>query len=102
MLGERHYGIAENVREHLARYRELEDIIAMLGIEELSQEDRRIVLRARKLQRYLTQPFYVVCRAHRAPRRVRAAGGDARRLRGVPARRSRRSLPRSSATCGAT
>jgi len=57
-LGARHYGIAEGVREHLARYHELEDIIAMLGIEELSAKDRRIVERARKLQRYLTQPFW--------------------------------------------
>jgi F-type H+-transporting ATPase subunit beta len=56
-LGSRHYTIAEGVREHLARYRELEDIITMLGIEELSAKDRRIVMRARKLQRYLTQPF---------------------------------------------
>ena len=56
-LGDRHYTVAEGVREHLARYRELEDIIAMLGIEELSPRDRRIVMRARKLQRYLTQPF---------------------------------------------
>jgi len=56
-LGDRHYSVAEGVREHLARYRELEDIIAMLGIEELSADDRRIVMRARKLQRYLTQPF---------------------------------------------
>jgi len=60
VLGDRHYAVAEGVREHLARYRELEDIIAMLGIEELSEQDRRIVLRARKLQRYLTQPFHVV------------------------------------------
>jgi F-type H+-transporting ATPase subunit beta len=60
VLGERHYNVAEKVREHLARYHELEDIIAMLGIEELSPTDRQIVLRARKLQRYLTQPFYVV------------------------------------------
>ena len=51
--------IAEGVREHLARYEELEDIIAMLGIAELSPKDRQIVLRARKLQRYLTQPFAV-------------------------------------------
>jgi F-type H+-transporting ATPase subunit beta len=58
VLGSRHYGIAERVREHLARYRELEDIIAMLGVEELSAKDRRIVSRARKLQRYLTQPFW--------------------------------------------
>jgi F-type H+-transporting ATPase subunit beta len=57
-LGSRHYAIAGGVREHLARYQELEDIITMLGIEELSAKDRRIVLRARRLQRYLTQPFH--------------------------------------------
>jgi F-type H+-transporting ATPase subunit beta len=57
-LGERHYTVGQDVREHLARYRELEDIITMLGIEELSEEDRRVVRRARKLQRYLTQPFH--------------------------------------------
>jgi F-type H+-transporting ATPase subunit beta len=60
IVGDRHYGIARAVREHLARYSELEDIIAMLGIEELSAEDRRIVERARRLQRYLSQPFHVV------------------------------------------
>jgi F-type H+-transporting ATPase subunit beta len=59
VLGDLHYGVAEGVREHLARYRELEDIIAMLGIEELSEQDRRTVLRARKLERYLSQPFFV-------------------------------------------
>jgi F-type H+/Na+-transporting ATPase subunit beta len=58
LLGSRHYDIAEGVREHLARYHELEDIIAMLGLEELSARDRLIVMRARKLQRYLTQPFW--------------------------------------------
>jgi F-type H+-transporting ATPase subunit beta len=57
-LGERHFSIAEGVREHLARYQELEDIITMLGVEELSARDRKIVMRARKLQRYLTQPFW--------------------------------------------
>ena len=57
-LGARHYSIAEGVREHLARYHELEDIITMLGVEELSARDRRIVMRARKLQRYLSQPFW--------------------------------------------
>ena len=57
-LGARHYDVAENVREHLARYQELEDIISMLGVEELSARDRKIVMRARKLQRYLTQPFF--------------------------------------------
>ncbi len=57
-LGDHHYAIAEGVREALARYAELEDIITMLGIEELSSRDRTIVMRARKLQRYLTQPFW--------------------------------------------
>jgi F-type H+-transporting ATPase subunit beta len=60
LVGERHHRVATAVREHLARYKELEDIIAMLGMEELSPEDRRVVQRARRLQRYLTQPFHVV------------------------------------------
>lgn len=59
VLGDRHYTVAEGVREHLARYHELEDVIAMLGIQELSEHDRLIVMRARKLQRYLAQPFHV-------------------------------------------
>ncbi len=58
-LGARHYAIAEGVREHLARFHELEDIIAMLGIQELSTADKLVVLRARRLQRYLTQPMWV-------------------------------------------
>ena len=57
-LGDRHYKIAEGVREHFARYKELEDIIAMLGVEELSPKDQTVVARTRRLQRYLTQPFW--------------------------------------------
>jgi F-type H+-transporting ATPase subunit beta len=57
-LGDRHYHVAEDVRAHLARYHELEDIITMLGVEELSPKDRKIVMRARKLQRYMSQPFW--------------------------------------------
>lgn len=57
-LGDAHYAVAEGVREAMARYAELEDIITMLGVEELSQKDRLTVMRARKLQRYLTQPFW--------------------------------------------
>lgn len=60
VVGERHYRVAQAVREHLARYRDLEDMIAMLGLEALSASDRRIVHRARRLERYLTQPFFVV------------------------------------------
>ncbi|GIW94242.1 MAG: ATP synthase subunit beta [Pirellulaceae bacterium] len=59
VVGERHYAIAQEIRRTLAQYEELKDIIAMLGLEELSQEDRRIVNRARRLERFLTQPFFV-------------------------------------------
>ena len=58
-VGEKHYEIADKVREHLSRYKELLDIIAMLGIEELSPVDRLIVKRARRLERFLTQPFFL-------------------------------------------
>ena len=59
IVGDRHYRIAREIRRTLASYEELKDIISMLGIEELSQEDRRTVRRARRLERYLTQPFFV-------------------------------------------
>lgn len=59
IVGEGHVGTAGAVRRMLAQYRELQDIIAMLGLEELSVEDRRTVARARRLQRFLTQPFLV-------------------------------------------
>lgn len=59
IAGERHYRIAQAIRKTLAGYEELKDIIAMLGIEELSQDDRRTVYRARRLERFLTQPFFV-------------------------------------------
>ena len=58
VVGERHYRIALQVRKTLAGYEELKDIIAMLGLEELSKEDRHTVLRARRLERFLTQPFH--------------------------------------------
>ncbi|MEN6602144.1 MAG: F0F1 ATP synthase subunit beta, partial [Bryobacteraceae bacterium] len=59
IAGERHYSTAQAIRKTLAGYEELKDIIAMLGIEELSQEDRRTVYRARRLERFLTQPCFV-------------------------------------------
>jgi F-type H+/Na+-transporting ATPase subunit beta len=58
IVGDRHYRIAQDIRQTLANYEELKDIIAMLGLEELSQTDRRIVNRARRLERFLTQPFF--------------------------------------------
>ncbi len=59
IVGDEHYQTAEAVRQALARFRELTDIISLLGIEELGQADRKIVKRARRLQRFLTQPFMV-------------------------------------------
>ena len=59
IVGDEHYSIARGVQQVLQRYRDLQDIIAILGIEELSEEDKIIVSRARRIQRFLTQPFYV-------------------------------------------
>jgi F-type H+-transporting ATPase subunit beta len=59
IIGEEHYRVARRVKEILQRYKELQDIIAILGIEELSDEDKLIVGRARKIQRFLSQPFHV-------------------------------------------
>ncbi|HBF34986.1 TPA: F0F1 ATP synthase subunit beta, partial [Candidatus Sumerlaeota bacterium] len=58
IVGERHYAIAQEIRRTLAQYEELKDIIAMLGLEQLSQDDRNVVYRARRLERFLTQPFF--------------------------------------------
>ena len=58
IVGERHYGLAQEIRRTLAQYAELKDIIAMLGLEQLSPEDRNVVGRARRLERFLTQPFF--------------------------------------------
>ena len=59
IVSEEHYAIAESVKETLQRYKELQDIIAILGIDELSEEDRLTVARARKVERFLSQPFFV-------------------------------------------
>jgi F-type H+/Na+-transporting ATPase subunit beta len=59
VVGERHYNVARRVQEVLQRYKELQDIIAILGLDELSEEDRLTVNRARKVQRFLSQPFFV-------------------------------------------
>ncbi|MFD1887478.1 F0F1 ATP synthase subunit beta [Paenibacillus wenxiniae] len=59
VVGEEHYNVAQGVQRILARYRELQDIIAILGMDELSEEDKLTVARARKIQRFLSQPFHV-------------------------------------------
>ncbi len=58
IVGDRHYSVAQGVRQTLAQYEELKDIIAMLGLEELSRDDRQVVSRARRIERFLTQPFF--------------------------------------------
>ena len=58
IIGERHYRIAQEIRSTLAQYEDLKDIIAMLGLEQLSTQDRAVVVRARRLERFLTQPFF--------------------------------------------
>ena len=59
VVGEEHYNVARGVQEILQKYKELQDIIAILGMDELSEEDKLVVSRARKVQRFLSQPFFV-------------------------------------------
>lgn len=59
IVGDEHYGVANQVQQTLQKYKDLQDIIAILGMDELSEEDRLIVARARKIQRFLSQPFFV-------------------------------------------
>jgi len=59
VIGERHYNVARQVQQTLQRYKDLIDIIAILGMDELSEDDRLVVDRARKIQRFLSQPFHV-------------------------------------------
>ena len=59
VLGDEHYNCAQRVKETLQRYKELQDIIAILGMDELSEEDKLVVSRARRVQRFLSQPFHV-------------------------------------------
>jgi F-type H+-transporting ATPase subunit beta len=67
-VGERHYRVARGVQETLQKYKELQDIIAILGMDELSEDDKRTVARARRIERFLSQPFFVAfsSRASRA------------------------------------
>jgi F-type H+-transporting ATPase subunit beta len=59
IVGERHYEVARRVQKILQRYRELQDIIAILGVDELAEEDKNVVRRARRIERFLSQPFFV-------------------------------------------
>ncbi len=87
--GEEHYDVARSVQGILQRYKSLQDIIAILGMDELSEEDKLTVARARKIQRFLSQPFDVAQGVHRLGRRAGAAGKDHRLVQGGGCRRIR-------------
>ena len=69
IVGQEHYDVAQGVKKILQRYKDLQDIIAILGIDELSEEDKLTVSRARKVQRFLSQPFHVAEQFTGAPGR---------------------------------
>ena len=90
VVGEEHVAVATETRRAIEHYRELQDVISLLGIEELGAEDRRIVERARRLQRFLTQPFAVTEAFSGVPGRSVAVADTDCRLQGDPRRRMRR------------
>ena len=77
IVGEEHYKVARQVQQVLQRYKALQDIIAILGMDELSEEDKQIVARARKIERFLSQPFLDVAAGH-----ARRAGQDRGTVKG--------------------
>ena len=98
-VGDAHYEVATRVQEVLQRYRELQDIIAILGMDELSDEDKVIVQRARKIERFLSQPFHVAEQFTGHRRQVRAAGRHDPRLH-RPGRRQVRRAARAGVLHG--
>ena len=90
IVGEEHFNVANEVKEVLQRYRELQDIIAILGIDELSDEDRVLVQRARRIERFLSQPFHVAEQFTGTPGHVRADRRDRALVPRDPRRQARR------------
>ena len=90
VVGEEHYQVARGVQQVLQKYKDLQDIIAILGMDELSEDDKLTVARARKLQRFLSQPFHVAEQFTGTAGRLRAARGHDPRLQGDPRRQARR------------
>ncbi len=89
-IGERHYKVAVAVQGTLQRYKDLQDIIAILGMDELSEEDKTYVSRARRIQRFLSQPFHVAEQFTGIPGKLRQARGHDRLVRARRERRVRR------------
>jgi F-type H+-transporting ATPase subunit beta len=82
IVGEEHYEVARQVQETLQRYKSLQDIIAILGMDELSEEDKLTVARARKIERFLSQPFFVAEVFTGSPGKLVAAGRHHQGLQG--------------------
>ena len=89
IVGEEHYAVARRVQEILQRYKALQDIIAILGMDELSEEDKIAVARARKIERFLSQPFHRGRSVHRLARQVRRPRRHHQGLQGPVRRRVR-------------
>ena len=83
IIGEEHYAVAREVKQVLQRYKDLQDIIAILGIDELSEEDKLAVARARKIQRFLSQPFHVAEQFTGAPGKYVAIADTVRGFREI-------------------
>src|SRR5207344_3042821 len=83
IVGEIHYGIARQVQKTLQRYKELQDIIAILGMDELSEDDKLVVARARKVQKFLSQPFFVAEQFTGAPGKTVPLEETIRGFRGI-------------------
>ncbi len=88
IVGEEHYQVARGVQRVLQKYKDLQDIIAILGMDELSPEDKLTVFRARKIQRFLSQPFFVAESIHRHARPVLLDRGNRARLQGKSSKAS--------------
>ncbi len=102
ILGARHYKVARGVQETLQKYKDLQDIIAILGMDELSEDDRQVVDRARKIQRFLSQPFFVAeqftgLKGHTCRWR-RASQGSRKSSTGSTTSQSRTSTSRATST----
>ncbi len=90
IIGEEHYNIAQEVKQILQRYKDLQDIIAILGVDELSDEDKATVARARKIQRFLSQPFHVAEAFTGLQGQIRQGGRHGAQLQGSRGRQARR------------
>ena len=83
VIGEEHYNVARRVQQILQRYKELRDIIAILGIDELSDDDKLIVSRARRIQKFLSQPFFVAQEFTGTPGRYVSLADTIRSFKGL-------------------